>query len=359
MTTTTTRKFGVEFEAMGLTVQGAADVLTAAGVSLAIPRGHGSTSENARGIWKVEYDGSIGSSGFEAVTPPSTSFESIATACRALTRAGAHVTRACGTHVHVDARDLGIEGFRRLAKIWLSIERAMECLVSASRVSNHFCQSARPRFRGALSAAFALIDDAHSVDKIIALMQENRYAKLNLQAFWKHGTVEFRLHQGTLNAAKIERWARLCVRIVNLAAANQWTFTAGELDLYATLREIFRARTWDVVRSSATTAMAPTIAQSPAHAPRAGSKRETLWALFNLHPTLTVSALATMAEEVGFTRKYATDQHWHWRRAQSFATTPAAVATVPVTAETDSQEDMNDEISYFTERAQDLSAVVA
>jgi hypothetical protein len=35
-----------------------------------------------------------------------------------------------------------------------------------------------------------------------------RYYSLNLNAYSTHGTVEFRLHHGTLNGAKVEAWAK-------------------------------------------------------------------------------------------------------------------------------------------------------
>ena len=36
-----------------------------------------------------------------------------------------------------------------------------------------------------------------------------RFCKLNLSAYFRHGTVEFRHHGGTLNATKIEAWLRM------------------------------------------------------------------------------------------------------------------------------------------------------
>jgi hypothetical protein len=45
-----------------------------------------------------------------------------------------------------------------------------------------------------------------------------RYRKLNVWAFDAHGTVEFRLHQGTLNAERAVAWVRLVVGFVNVFA---------------------------------------------------------------------------------------------------------------------------------------------
>lgn len=343
--TTTMRKFGIEFEAHGLQLQAAAAVIAAEGIAVEVPSGHGNTSVNARGAWKVEYDGSLDYNGFEAVTPPSTSFDDVRKVCRALTRAGCYVNRRCGTHVHVDARDLGLDGFKRLAKIWLSVESAFDRLVSASRRANNFCRPSVARFSGTYATWAPAIDACPTVDHVIAKMQVDRYAKLNLSAFKKHGTVEFRTHGGTLNAAKIERWARLVVRLVDLAAKpDAWRAEVRPLGLEEALAEIFRVRDWNVAGAAAPVA-------APAFAPREGSKRAELWAIFNANPDASASAAATIAETAGFMRKYATDQHWHWRRARAIA---APVAGHQVLR--DEPEEMADAISFFKERAEELSA---
>jgi hypothetical protein len=44
-----------------------------------------------------------------------------------------------------------------------------------------------------------------------------RYRKLNIESYVTHGTVEFRQHQGTTNAAKIINWIKLTQAIVERA----------------------------------------------------------------------------------------------------------------------------------------------
>jgi hypothetical protein len=178
---------------------------------------------------------------------------------------------------------------------------------------------------------------------------------LNLVAFEKHGTVEFRLHQGTLNGAKIERWTRLCVRLVEIAASGTWSGEARDLELLEALREVFRVRSWALAGAPNVAPVAASLVILPAFSPRPGSKRAALWALFDANPTMGVAEIADLAESAGHLRKYATDQHWHWRRARAVAA-PVAAAPVTIATRTDDEGEMADNVSYFTERAQELSA---
>jgi hypothetical protein len=47
-----------------------------------------------------------------------------------------------------------------------------------------------------------------------------RYHGFNVNALHCHGTVEFRLHQGTTDPRKIKMWAAVCTALVEFAAAH-------------------------------------------------------------------------------------------------------------------------------------------
>lgn len=70
----------------------------------------------------------------------------------------------------------------------------------------------------------------HSPDPRASILRSaNRYRKLNLQSFWQHGTVEFRQHQGTVEAEKACNWVRFCLRMV-IAARKGSVLTDGTLE---------------------------------------------------------------------------------------------------------------------------------
>jgi hypothetical protein len=62
----------------------------------------------------------------------------------------------------------------------------------------------------------------------------DRFVKLNYQAFWRHGTVEFRHHSGTVDAAKIIKWVVFCQKLVETAIreANEPIVSANSTHSY-------------------------------------------------------------------------------------------------------------------------------
>lgn len=228
------RKFGVELEIVGLDTYRAAEAIRGAGVECHA-EGYGHTT---RSFWKVVTDASV-PGGCEVVSPVlsgDAGLEQVRTVCNALVAAGARVNRTCGTHVHVNARDLDLRGFKNVAKLFIRHERAFDALVAPSRRGNlnRYCQSNLQRFApgggyygfgpvetpeqevAAVAAAFAKINAATSVDGVISAVNGgDRYFKLNLTSFYRHGTVEFRMHNGTVNAQKLTAWIELVVGLVS------------------------------------------------------------------------------------------------------------------------------------------------
>ena len=216
------RKFGVEIEALNLTMARATTVVcdtgltcTNAGYSHAVSTG-----------WKVVSDASV-TDGFELVSPILEGERGLAdtrTAAKALADEGATVDRRCGLHVHVDARDMTLPMLKNLMKMWVKYETAFDVLVPASRRNNTYCKSIADHFADD-TAAFKAIDAATSVVQLRNAMNpeqhytgSGRYHKLNLHAMVRHGTVEFRQHSGTVDAQKIAEWVALCVAFVDEAA---------------------------------------------------------------------------------------------------------------------------------------------
>jgi hypothetical protein len=114
------------------------------------------------------------------------SFDTLKSVCDILLQHGAFVNKSCGLHVHFDMRQ-----FTNKRSITVLGQRLAKCvpafklMLPTSRRDNHYCQAA---------ISFG----------------NNRYAAINLTSFKKHGTLEIRLHSGTIDSTKIINWINIC-----------------------------------------------------------------------------------------------------------------------------------------------------
>ena len=216
-----TRTFGVEIEAYGVTRAALAAELRAQGLEVQDE----SYNHTTRPHWKIVSDGSItGANAFELVSPILQGYqglEDLARACRALKVCGAQVNASCGLHIHFGARDLRIEHFRRLVRNYLVLEPTIDSLMPRDRrgSANTYCKSL---LRGRTQAnAEAAILAATSPEQLVqAANGDCRYYKVNLQSFYRHGTVEFRQHSGSTDYEKISFWVKFLHNLIDYSATH-------------------------------------------------------------------------------------------------------------------------------------------
>ncbi len=215
------RTFGVEIEFIG-DKDAVAQALNDAGIPCQAERRNRIT----RSYWKIVSDSSIspnaddirrGWEGWELVSPilkGRRGLEEIKEVCAVLKTVGVSVNKTCGLHVHHDARDFQTETFKNIIKIYTRFEETIDSLVAPSRRGNNntYCQSL-------LEIDIERILKQDNFQSIRAYYGD-RYKKLNIESFVTHGTIEFRQHQGTVNADKIINWIKLTQAIVERAVAR-------------------------------------------------------------------------------------------------------------------------------------------
>lgn len=194
------RKFGIEMEIVGIGRQTALRALRAIGVSVE-DEGY---NHNTRGHWKLVSDSSV-YGGFEVVSPilcGETGLEEARAVATALDDAGATTDRRCGLHVHFDARDLTAGDIHTIVRRYARHEAEIDGFMPQSRRGNNnaYCRSVADFFN-------ARFENAGTIEDMVRV-QPGRYFKVNLQSFPTYGTVEFRQHSGTVNAAKVVSWVR-------------------------------------------------------------------------------------------------------------------------------------------------------
>lgn len=171
--------------------------------------------------WKIVTDSSLrvppGYVGLEVVSPPIEDLLSIEVVGGLLQGMAARVNKSCGLHVHVDARNMPMDAMKRLAYLYHDYEDSIDGLMPASRRAsqNTYCNAVKGR------VDLGRLERARNIQEIqMAINSGSRYTKLNLGSFYKHGTVEFRQHSGTVDPIKIVKWVTFCRRMVDLAVKS-------------------------------------------------------------------------------------------------------------------------------------------
>lgn len=227
---TTRYTFGVEFEVVlprdTPTHAFAAErlaLITTLPVTTASRTGRVDASSQA---WRIVHDGSIrGGISAEIVSPVLRGEEGLAQVKKiadALQAMGAVANASCGFHVHVGGlRGTDLSFFKNLVKLYARFEPVIDTLMPVSRRgnANTYCRSVN---------ANRDIDAATSFESLVtaatglpATNYGARFFKLNLVAYRKHRTVEFRQHAGTVDSAKAIAWIKTCLRMVEAAASGK------------------------------------------------------------------------------------------------------------------------------------------
>lgn len=132
----------------------------------------------------------------------------------------ADVNGSCGYHIHVSHPDYFSPGvLGRILNTWLAIEGVIYATQPGGRLSNRYCAPlAGYRLRLGSDTVESLMSRHNSKSTILNRSSDfSRYHALNLNSLQKYGTLEVRLHTGTLNYKKITTWARFVTAIFNYA----------------------------------------------------------------------------------------------------------------------------------------------
>ena len=216
------RNFGIELEMYNVNVGDLANAMRNESVEFESE----SYNHTTRRHWKAVHDGSIsGSNAIEVVSPilqGENGMQQVKSVCKALNSLNAKVNKSCGFHVHFSATDFTIKQWRNLFINYALFETHIDKMMPVSRrdSNNTYCQSKKSQ----ILANIRRIDAAADLREITnAISQHTRYVKLNAESFWRHGTVEFRQHSGTVDFSKISAWLEILNSLINYSATNRAT----------------------------------------------------------------------------------------------------------------------------------------
>lgn len=131
------------------------------------------------------------------------------------------VNHSCGTHMHLDARDLDWHHRLVLAGFVKLLEPHLYSFLAPSRRTNHYCKKVSQRWDNFISVTdrdsfvnFWYDTETFTNDR----WNDKRYYGLNYHpSFWTEGpgSLELRYHSGTLSPEKLKHWAILWTSIVD------------------------------------------------------------------------------------------------------------------------------------------------
>lgn len=166
--------------------------------------------------WKVLTDGSL-SGGYcrEIVSPAFDSeagLQEVTKVATILNTMGVKVNNTCGFHVHLDASDLTPKQISTVCRFYQAYEREIDKLHQGTRRGNpgytHTLQNRR------------FPENPTSLDSVRSAFGHDRYFKVNVEAYLRHGTLEFRQHGATIDPVKVAYWIKFCTRIIDFAKSG-------------------------------------------------------------------------------------------------------------------------------------------
>ncbi|MEY8587937.1 amidoligase family protein [Phocaeicola sartorii] len=207
---TFTRRFGVEIEAYNCTRERLARELRDAGINVAV-EGY---NHNTRNHWKLVTDASLsGNNTFELVSPileGESGLRELEKVCWVLDLCDVKVNDSCGLHIHMEAADFTMTTWQNLAITYKNIEPIINAFMPGSRRNNRFCKSLS-------HISDSSILEAVTIDELRGAFGHDRYHKVNLEAYARHRTVEFRQHGGSTNFTKMKNWILFLNRMITFA----------------------------------------------------------------------------------------------------------------------------------------------
>lgn len=214
--TTFNRKFGIEIEAHGISPVRLAAALRAAGIECQT-EGYNHTTRNH---WKTVSDSSVrGTDTFELVSPileGLAGLEQVKTVCQVLSQLRAKINKTCGLHIHFDAEGFGLDQMKNMVVNYAHYEGIIDSFMPTSRRAdnNTYCKS--------ITNLARLMRVTHTIRDLVGL-QNSRFYKMNLQAYLRHQTIEFRQHSGTVEFEKISNWILFLHNLVEYSKKKQVT----------------------------------------------------------------------------------------------------------------------------------------
>lgn len=246
------RTFGTEFEIYGINIF----ELEYAMRQWGIPAKIGLFEMPCNQYWHLSDDMSIqAEDGVEIRSPILAGVDGIAEVVRVLTLLNyleAKTNESCGLHIHHNTKDFTGRNVLALLRLYSKFEPVIDGLVSLDRRgdSNIHCRSLvqdnslvwidnLDKKQTSIAIDIALKFDRNYKIKSVGGMTAvgSRHHKVNITSYLKHGTIEFRHFQGTIDIDDTVGWLLTTQMMVNKAKHNS---VSRDMSASPTLSEFIR-----------------------------------------------------------------------------------------------------------------------
>jgi hypothetical protein len=196
------------------------------------------------GGWGAVTDGST--SGMEFVSPPmhgNDGYDSVIEMCRRIKSNGCSIDSDCGYHVHLDLSDTDKGQRKAIALAYHYTRNVWAKFVDESRRDTNYARfNVNSEANGYGGRAPTVYWDRDSIVKGDDKPDvDTRYVWVNWASYNKHGTVEVRSHEATIDGRAVINWARahaLFIDYVKDMTVGQVTRVFGSEQPKAIMREL-------------------------------------------------------------------------------------------------------------------------
>ena len=192
--------------------------------------GHNHFRRKNTAVWNVEYDSTVNWEVTSRVLADVEGYHEVARVCEVLEkvkeRYGLSTNFQTGTHIHLGWGQRPVSEISRLVKLVRLAEPALATLVAPSRIVMYdeceYDVSFPNQYCAPLSKSLKL-KSIKNWRKITSIQRahKDRYVTLNLEPLFNYGTVEVRMHNGTISASKILLWLSLWQQILWAASVKR------------------------------------------------------------------------------------------------------------------------------------------
>ena len=181
-----------------------------------------------QGDWKICDDASLSDGGMEIVSPilkGTKGLEELEKVCTVLKSCRARIDSSCGLHIHHQVTTTGVDDLKILQNAMYVYHKFQSRINRMLPKSRRFADPCHPHSSGDIVRAL----EARDVYNLTA--SQDRRQAVNVQAYSRHGTCEFRQHSGSIESEKIGYWVIITQSIMAKAielARNSSDITAYE-----------------------------------------------------------------------------------------------------------------------------------